>query len=218
MTLTTEQLHAIFPQCPNPEVWASAISAAWERFHVDSMNARAGTLGIIGNETGGLTVVKRENMNYSPSRARVVFGSMRAGRCVQYCVLDDAGNRVRGDKGEAFTNCIYANMIGNGPPESGDGWRFRGAGIIQLTGRGNFDAAAQGIGVPADEIGDRIETDPAISAAVAMWFMADYVQILPLLDSDSEADFRAGAAKVGHAVDDDRTRLMYRRKALEVLA
>lgn len=220
MDITVEQFARIFPSAPDPATWAEAIGAAWSRFAFDSVSARAGYLGICGNETGGFTSVRRENMNYSPRRAREVFGSMRASRCVKLCTLDDHGRRVRHDDGEAFANCVYAGMIGNGGPETGDGWRFRGAGIIQLTGRANYAAAAKGIDVPADDIGNLIEQSPTISAAVAAWFMAVYrPQILALLDSDSETDFIAGAALVGHPPPGaTERRLAYRRKAIEVLS
>jgi putative chitinase len=217
MTITSGELLKIFPSCAEPDIWASAISKAWNRFGFTSRNARAGFLGIIGNETGGLREVKRENMNYSPARARTVFGSVRADRCIKYCTLDAAGRLIRDDRGKAFANCIYANMIGNGPESSGDGWSYRGLGLVQLTGRGNYAAAAAGLGLPVEGLAERAETDPVVSAAIAAWFMARYVKIMPLLDSASEADFRAGAARVGHSVDDDRVRLSYRAKALAVV-
>lgn len=206
--ITPDQIRQIFPQCPNPEVWAPAIATAWERFGFSTPLERAGFLGIIGNETGGLQSVRRENMNYSYSRAAQVWpgkaGAIMADRC---------------SKGpEAFANWIYAGIIGNGDEASGDGWRFRGGGIIQLTGRANFTAAGVGVGVNLTANPDAV-TEPGISALVAAWFMAKYVSILPLLDSPDEASFLAGARKVGLPADDQATvrRLAYRRKALEVL-
>jgi putative chitinase len=209
--MTPEQFAEIFPACPEPAIWSASITAAWIKYGFSDIDAQAGYLGICGNETGGFTHVDRENMNYSPQRAMEVFGSSRATPCVGYC--DD------GDSGKNFASCIYANMIGNGSFPTGDGWAFRGGGIIQLTGRANYTACGDSLGVDLANDPDALTEDPATSAAAAAWFMAIYnPQILPLLSTGSEADFLTAAGMVGYPPPGaTETRLAYRAKALEVL-
>ena len=209
--ITPDQLRVIFPYCGDPATWAAAISRAWQRFGFETITAQAGFLAVVGNETGGLVNCRRENMAYSPARAVEVFSKAKAHP-------DIAADRIA--KGSmAFANWIYAGIIGNGDEASGDGWRFRGGGIPQLTGRANYEACGRALGVDLVGNPDLIGNDPDVSAAAAAWFMAKYrPSILPLLAQDDEAAFLAGAKLVG-ATDETATqrRLNYRRKALTVL-
>lgn len=214
MTISAYELEAIFPKA-DVKVWAPAISKAWEKFEIETSNARAGFLGIIGNETGGLVAVKRENMNYSAARAAHVFKKARGpdGGPSEECKAKVAAGQ------QAFANWIYAGIIGNGNEASGDGWKFRGGGIIQLTGRSNYQAAGDALGVSLVADPDSLTSTPERSAAAAAWFMVKRVAILPLLDGDSEADFLKAARKVGVAPDAGATkvRLAFRKKALAVM-
>ena len=209
--ITPDQLRAIFPYCGDPAIWAAAISRAWQRFGFETVNAQAGFLAIVGNETGGLVNCRRENMAYSLARAVQVFSKAKAHP-------DIAADRLA--KGSmAFANWIYAGIIGNGDEASGDGWRFRGGGIPQMTGRANYEACGRALGVDLVANPDLIGNDPDVSAAGAAWFMARYrPSILPLLAQDDEAAFLAGAKLVG-ATDAIATkrRIDYRTRALAVL-
>lgn len=119
-----------------------------------------------------------------------------------------------------FGSCIYANMLGNGPLETHDGFNFRGVGIIQLTGRANHQACATALKIPVDSLAVQIASDPLVSARAAAWFMADYAKILPLLETGRQSDFLAAAAKVGYPPDSaaTQTRLNYWTTARQVLA
>ena len=214
MTISSEQLAKVFPHA-DANVWAPAITKAWEKFGLTTVSARAGFLAIIGNESGGLTRVTRENMGYSAERAAEVFKRARGtdGGPSALCKLKVAAGQ------EAFTNWIYAGVIGNGDEASGDGWRFRGGGIIQLTGRANYKACGDALGVDLLADPDSLTANPERSAAAAAWFMASYAKILPLLDKDDEASFFAAAGKVGIAPDEGATkrRLAFRKAARDVL-
>ncbi len=96
----------------------------------------------IGNETGGLQALV-ENLNYSADRLRQVWPSR---------FPDDATAQQYAHQPERLANFVYANRLGNGDTASGDGWRYRGRGYIQLTGRGNYRTygAAAGIDAEAD--------------------------------------------------------------------
>jgi putative chitinase len=214
--ITSQQLKNIFPNCLDPAAWAPAISEAWERFGVASKNARAGFLGITGNESGQYTSVKREDMTYSPERAAQVWKKAQApdGGPSQTCRDKIAAGE------QAFANWIYAGVVGNGDEASGDGWRFRGGGIIQLTGRSNYSACSAALEIPnLLNDSDLVVSTPGVSAGAAGWFIVRRARILDLLDKPDEAEFLKAAGMVGAPPDDDATkrRLAFRRQALAVL-
>lgn len=212
--LTREQLLAVFPYAHSADELAPAISEAWDRFGIASKNARAGFLGITGNETGGYRTIGREDMRYSADRAFELFPKARANPndCRDRC------STVPQDRGKRFASWVYSDLYGNGPESTGDGWSFRGGGMIQLTFKSTYAACAAAIGV--DIVGNpELITTPKVAALSAAWFVAAYKpQILPLLDSDSEGDFMRGAGMVGWS-DPAATqrRLDYRRHALRVV-
>ena len=134
-----------------------AAGGRWLPAHGITINPErlAEWFGEMAHESAGFTRLV-ENMNYtSAARIRAVWPS-------RFPTLASAAPFVR--QPERLANFVYANRMGNGPPESGDGWRFRGRGIIHLTGRENYyrfgferdpDAAAQ--------------PDNAVRAACAYW-------------------------------------------------
>jgi putative chitinase len=111
----------------------------------------------IAAETDGLRIAE-ENGNYSAARLREIFP--------RHFTADEAEKYAH--KPEAILNRAYADRMGNGSEESGDGWRYRGRGGNQLTGRENYRRAGGHIGID-------LETDPYIAAApnyilsIALW-------------------------------------------------
>ncbi|MBT3047765.1 MAG: glycoside hydrolase family 19 protein [gamma proteobacterium symbiont of Ctena orbiculata] len=102
-----------------------------------------------------------ENLNYSAKALRAVFGKY-------FKTKRQAEGYAR--QPEKIANKVYANRMGNGAESSGDGWRYRGRGLIQLTGKNNYRAFAKWIG------DDRIIDDPdlvaseyAVHSAVFYW-------------------------------------------------
>lgn len=102
-----------------------------------------------------------ENLNYSAKALRAVFGKY-------FKTKRQAEGYAR--QPEKIANKVYANRIGNGVESSGDGWKYRGRGLIQLTGKNNYRAFAKWI----DD--DRIMDDPdlvaseyAVHSAVFYW-------------------------------------------------
>lgn len=85
-----------------------------------------------GHESGNFRAYS-ENLNYSEAALLAVFG--------KYFDEDTAAEYAR--KPEEIANIVYANRMGNGDTESGDGWKYRGRGAIQLTGKNNYTAFAE---------------------------------------------------------------------------
>lgn len=80
------------------------------------------------HETGGKMVPVLENLNYSAEGLRRTFP--------KYFSVADAAKYAR--KPEAIANRAYGNRMGNGPEASGDGWKYRGRGLVQITGKDNY--------------------------------------------------------------------------------
>lgn len=111
------------------------------------------------HETGGFKTFE-ENLNYSAKGLRTVFK-----KYFPEPIIAQAFAR----KPKQIANRVYADRMGNGDENSGDGWRFRGRGAIQLTGRSNYEAFAEDFEMPflLDDL-DRFSTDLAFDAAA--WF------------------------------------------------
>ena len=92
----------------------------------------------VGHETGNFRTFT-ENLNYSAQALRKTFGKY-------FPDAETAEKYAR--RPEMIANRVYANRMGNGSPESGDGWRFRGRGALQLTGKDNYSAFARAVNDP----------------------------------------------------------------------
>lgn len=126
--VTAARLQLFAPRCDYLR-WAPALDAAAKRYRIDTPRRVAHWLAQIHVESQGLTVFE-ENLRYTtPSRLNAVFAAIRTDA--------EAAALIR--KGpQAIANKVYAGRNGNGNEASGDGWRFRGMGPLQATGRGNY--------------------------------------------------------------------------------
>jgi putative chitinase len=157
--LSSSQLAAIMPACPDPESWTPALNAAMQQFDITTVDRIAAFLAQLAQESGQLKRLA-ENLNYSAQRLMQVWPA-------RFPTLDKAQMYERNP--EKLANYVYAKRLGNGDETSGDGWRYRGRGLIQLTGRGNYLAAAQGIGLSLVEQPELLE-QPDAAARSAAWF------------------------------------------------
>lgn len=102
-----------------------------------------------------------ENLNYSSEALLRVFGKY-------FRTKEEADAYAR--QPERIANRVYANRMGNGSEASGDGWRYRGRGLIQLTGRNNYRAFAEWVGDPRIvDNPDLVSSDYAVHSAVFFW-------------------------------------------------
>lgn len=157
--ITDQQLKQIMPGCTDPATWAPALNAAMAQFEITSLERIAAFIAQIAHESGQLTRLS-ENLNYSAKRLMQVWPS-------RFPTMEKALQYERNP--ERLANCVYAKRLGNGDEASGDGWRYRGRGLIQLTGRGNYRSAAQGIGLQLEEQPDLL-LQPGPAALSAAWF------------------------------------------------
>lgn len=119
----------------------------------------AGFLAQIAHESGGFNFVA-ENLNYSAKGLMTIFK--------KYFPNEELANQYA-RKPEKIANKVYANRMKNGPEASGDGWKFRGRGLIQLTGRDNYTRFAAALDLDIDSTIAYLET-PNGAVASAGWF------------------------------------------------
>lgn len=133
-------------------------------YNINNRFRAAAFLAQVGHESGRLAHVE-ENLRYSAGRLLQVFPKYfkTAQQAKEYDYIP-----------ENIANRVYADRMGNGNEDSGDGWRFRGRGLIQLTGRNNYRAATAGmyavpLGLDFENEPDQIAT-PQYAAQSAGWF------------------------------------------------
>jgi len=125
----------------------------------DNMHRAAAFVAQTAHESGGFNFVK-ENLNYS---AKGLMGTFK-----KYFPSDDIARQYE-RKPEKIANRVYANRMGNGPEESGDGYKYCGRGLIQLTGKDNYTRFAADLGISIDETVAYLET-PQGAVSSAGWF------------------------------------------------
>ena len=207
--LTTSQLAAIMPACPDAESWTPALNAAMEQFEITTAQRMAAFLAQLAHESGQLTRLA-ENLNYCAKRLMQVWPN-------RFPVLEKAQQYERNP--EKLANYVYAKRLGNGDETSGDGRRYRGRGLIQLMGRGNYRAAAQGIGQPLEEQPELLE-QPGPAALSAAWFWKSH-GLNELADdrnddNDTE-DFRTVTKRINGGTVGQKERMAFWEKAKAVL-
>jgi putative chitinase len=115
--------------------------------------AGAHFIGQCWHESAGFSIVE-ENLNYSQGGLLKIFGKYFTTK--EQKIKDRSQGKANlkmlaseyANKPKEIANVVYANRMGNGSTQSGDGYRFRGRGVIQLTGRNNYSAFSQRIGNP----------------------------------------------------------------------
>lgn len=158
---TTDFLSDLFKHTPQDkiELFVDPLNETASRFGIDQNPERlAAFIAQVGHESGGLNFVQ-ENLNYSAQALLRVFP--------KYFTEAQAQQYAR--KPELIANRVYGNRMGNGPESSGDGWAFRGRGLIQLTGRNNYTRFANDMGMTVEEAIDYLETTEGATMS-AGWF------------------------------------------------
>ena len=204
--MTPDQLKKIMPRC-DAAIFAPLINACFAEFGISTKADQASFLGNVGAETGGLTVFS-ENMNYSAARLLEVFPT----RYTPALAAAHAG------KPELIANHVYGGRYGNGPEASGDGYRYRGGGGIQLTFKANYEAGARRRGVSIEVYALWVRTPTG-----AIWSAGDFWKARNIsaraADFDDQCDMvnlGRKTEKVGDAIGYDK-RLALRNLALQVL-
>lgn len=163
MTITLELLQKIAPQTKAEKLdgFTEGLQDACDRFEITSVSRLSCFLAQVAHESGGFNAVK-ENLNYSAQGLVNTFKKY-------FPTIEDAQPYERNP--EAIANRVYASRMGNGDEASGDGFKYRGRGLIQLTGHDNYTLFATDMGMTIDEAIEYLETyeGAAMSAAWFWW-------------------------------------------------
>jgi len=162
MILTIEQLRQLLPRNRYVANWHDALSKLLPDYSIDTPQRIAAFIAQCSHESGGFTALK-ENLNYKAATLRKIFP--------KYFPDDDSANRYANapNKQQAIANKVYSNRMGNGDEHSGDGYKFCGRGLIQLTGRDNYTWFAASLSISVEEATEYLETFEG-AAQSACWF------------------------------------------------
>lgn len=161
--------------------WLGFINKALDQFKISDPASVAAFLANAGVETGGLTKFS-EGMSYRAERLAAVWPSRyalpqtaeeKARKTPPARVPNALGISLAG-KPEALANNVYANRMGNGDTASGDGWKYRGGGLFQITGRFNYTKCANAIGIDVVKNPDLIRGPNLAAALSAVWFFVEH--------------------------------------------
>jgi putative chitinase len=160
--LTLDQLRQLLPKNPYVEHWHKALAQLLPDYEINTPQRIAAFIAQCAHESGGFIALK-ENLNYRAETLRKIFP--------KYFPTDELAREYasKPNKQEAIANLVYANRMGNGGPETGDGFRYCGRGLIQLTGKNNYQAFADSIETPVEDIPAYLATFEG-AAQSACWF------------------------------------------------
>jgi putative chitinase len=154
------QLKEMLPKNQYLQNWYDALDAILPEYDINTPQRVAAFLAQCAHESGGFVFLK-ENLNYKAASLRKVFPKY---------FPDDAIAAAYANKPEKIANRVYANRMGNGPEESGDGFTYCGRGLIQLTGKDNYTFFAASIEVPVEEASEYLQTfEGAVQSACFFW-------------------------------------------------
>jgi putative chitinase len=157
---TQAQLAQILPGNPFIEHWYEALCKILPDYDINTVSRVAAFLAQTAHESGGYRALT-ENLNYRAVTLRKVFP--------KYFPTDDLANAYA-QKPEMIANRVYGGRMGNGDEHSGDGFRYCGRGLIQLTGKQNYTRFAESIETPVEDLPEFLGTfEGAIQSACWFW-------------------------------------------------
>ena len=155
--------------------WLPAIQVVCEHYAIDTPQRIAGFLAQTAHESAGFTALT-ENLNYSAETMAVVWPNRFAEKGADGKFVKENGKNKPNKfalalhrKPELIANVVYSARMGNGSIESGEGWKYRGRGLKQLTGKDNYTRCGQGLGIDLVASPDLL-LEPQYAALSAGWF------------------------------------------------
>ena len=157
--IETKHLVAVGVKPDTAVDWLRPIQSTCERFEINTPLRISAFLAQCAHESGGFTRLV-ENLNYSAEALMRVWPK-------RFPTMEIAMRYHRNP--EKIANSVYASRMGNGPEESGEGWKYRGRGLKQLTGKSNYTACSRGLGADLVANPDLL-VNPEFAALSAGWF------------------------------------------------
>jgi putative chitinase len=158
--LTKAQLAEMIPGNPYLDNWLEALNQILPDYEINAPKRVAAFVAQCAHESGGFKFLK-ENLNYKAESLLKVFPKY-------FKTLDEANKYAK--KPEKIANKIYGNRMGNGDEASGDGFRYCGRGLIQLTGKENYSWFAASLEMPVEDVPEYLQTfEGAVQSACWFW-------------------------------------------------
>lgn len=160
MDITITQLKSFFEDTPEQRLqdYLDPLNKVMATFHINNPYRVSMFLAQVGVESGGFREIE-ENLNYSAEGLLRTFP--------KYFRTVDPNDYAHNP--EKIANRVYKNRMGNGDEDSGDGWKFRGRGLIQITGKYNYEALAHALGYELDQTVEYLQT-PLGACMSAGWY------------------------------------------------
>ena len=200
MQITQEQLGACIGNNPYLDHWTNALNKLLPDYGIDTPQRVAAFIAQAAHESGGFTAL-HENLNYRPETLQKVFP--------KYFSTADLANQYAHNQ-EAIANRVYANRMGNGDEDSGDGYKFHGRGAIQLTGKANYEAFAKAVEMDLDAAVEYTKTPEGAIMSAGWFWDANHINKI----SD---DIHATSRRINGGDNGLQERIELYEKAKEVL-
>jgi putative chitinase len=159
MELQLTHLQQIIPKNKYCTQWFDVLEQLLPDYEINTPERVAAFLAQCAHESGNFVFIK-ENLNYRAASLRKTFA--------KYFPTDELAQQYA-QKPQAIANRVYANRMGNGDEASGDGYRYCGRGLIQLTGKDNYFWFASSLEITPEEASEYMETFEG-AAQSACWF------------------------------------------------
>ncbi|WP_396654127.1 glycoside hydrolase family 19 protein [Metapseudomonas otitidis] len=189
-------------------ILVEGLNAIFLRFSLTTPTRQSAFLAQAAHESAGFTRLT-ENLNYSATGLAATWPGRFRGADEQPNALARALHR----RPEAIANVVYANRMGNGSEASGDGWRYRGRGLLQITGRAQYQRCGAALGLPLVEQPDLLaQPEPAVLSAAWFW------QVNGLNELADAGDFEAITRRINGGLNGLAERRALWAKFREALA
>jgi putative chitinase len=162
MTIQEIQLKKILPRCAAIPEWCKTLNYHLPLHGIESKEQIANFLSQIGHESSDFNFLE-ENLYYSAQGLLSVFPTH----------FNETTANIYAKKPVMIANRVYANRNGNSIEESGDGYKYRGSGLIQLTGKSNFSNCSKDLYNDEKVLlnnPDKVRQDKETALMAAMWF------------------------------------------------
>lgn len=218
MPITEQQLLQILPNArPIAGIFLPALNRAMARWKIDSRVRQAAFLAQIGHESGQLRNLV-ENLNYSVEALLAKFSRDRISEADAKAYGRVAG---RSANQQAIANCVYGGAWGAkslGNKKADDGWRYRGRGLIQLTGRANYAGAGAGLALPLEETPELLGQPEHAAMSAAWWWSTHGLNELADAGRFQDIGSIINTGKPGRVPHGAAERKALYERALQVLA
>jgi putative chitinase len=170
-----EERHLKAAGVKDPAKWLEAVQKTCDEFEINTPQRIASFIAQTAHESGGYTMLT-ENLNYRaatlaacwPNRFAVLGADKKPIKENGKLVPTAVANNIAG-KAELIANLVYSSRMGNGPAESGEGWKYRGRGLKQLTGKDNYTRCGTSLGLDLVSNPDLL-LEPMAASRSAGWF------------------------------------------------